>query len=101
MKRRATALICALSVMAGCSDEEAQRVERDADGVIVTPKSGPAKQVRLDVLSDRIVRVTAVPTEGFDIPASLMVDPTLTAAATIHIETADGVARVRTAELIA
>ena len=36
--------------------------ERTADGVIVTPASGPAKKVRLQVMSDRAIRVTASPT---------------------------------------
>jgi alpha-D-xyloside xylohydrolase len=104
MTRQPTAvLFCVFGIMlAGCGDDEnAKRVVRDADGVIVTPKAGPAKQVRLDVLSDRIVRVTAVPTEGFDLPVSLMVDPTITAAATVNVETLANVARVTTAELIA
>ena len=96
------ALIGSLTLMLGaCGDKDAERVVKDADGVIVTPKSGPAKQVRLVALSDRIVRVTAVPTEGFDIPVSLMVDTVKTGATSVNVETRDGVARMRTAELIA
>jgi alpha-D-xyloside xylohydrolase len=47
--------------------------EKTADGVIVTPASGPAKKVRLQVMSDRIIHVTATPTDSLDTPASLMV----------------------------
>ena len=47
--------------------------ERTSDGVVVTPASGPAKLVRLQVMSDRIVRVTAVPTASLTVPQSLMV----------------------------
>lgn len=42
------------------------------DGVVVTPTGGQAHRVRLQVISDRIIRVTASPTDGFDQPASLM-----------------------------
>ena len=41
-------------------------------GVVVTPTGGQAHRVRLQVVSDRIIRVTASPTDGFDMPASLM-----------------------------
>lgn len=47
--------------------------EKTADGVIVTPASGPAKKVRLQVMSDRAIRVTASPTDTIDAPQSLMV----------------------------
>ena len=47
--------------------------EKTADGVIVTPASGPAKKVRLQVMGDRAIRVTASPTGTIDAPQSLMV----------------------------
>jgi alpha-D-xyloside xylohydrolase len=47
--------------------------EKTADGVIVIPASGPAKKVRLQVMSDRIIHVTATPTDSLDTPKSLMV----------------------------
>lgn len=47
--------------------------ERTADGVVVTPASGPAKTVRLQVMSDRAIRVTASPTETISVPPSLQV----------------------------
>jgi alpha-D-xyloside xylohydrolase len=49
------------------------RWEKTADGVVVTPASGHAKRVRLQVMSDRIIHVTATPTESLETPASLMV----------------------------
>ena len=42
-------------------------------GVIVTPDSGPARQVRVIAYGDAAFRVTALPVAGFDIPESLMV----------------------------
>lgn len=47
--------------------------EKTADGVIVSPTSGPAKKVRLQVMGDRIIHVTATPTDSLATPASLMV----------------------------
>ncbi|MBO9543756.1 TIM-barrel domain-containing protein [Caulobacter sp.] len=47
--------------------------EKTADGVVVTPASGPAKKVRLQVMNDRTIRVTASPTDSIDAPQSLMV----------------------------
>lgn len=47
--------------------------EKTADGVVVTPASGPAKKVRLQVMGERILHVTATPTDSLDTPPSLMV----------------------------
>ena len=41
-------------------------------GVIVSPASGSARRVRLEVRADRIVRVTAVADENLELPASLV-----------------------------
>jgi alpha-D-xyloside xylohydrolase len=57
--------------MAACTTAPA--VERTADGVIITPAEGPAARVRLQVMNERIIRVTAIPTETFDVPSSLQV----------------------------
>ncbi|ADG12001.1 glycoside hydrolase family 31 protein [Caulobacter segnis] len=46
---------------------------KTADGVIVTPAAGPAKTIRLQVMGDRIIRVTASPTDEINVPPSLMV----------------------------
>ena len=50
------------------------QVERVADGVILTLADGPAKKVRLQVMADNIIRVTAVPGESFAVvPPSIQV----------------------------
>jgi alpha-D-xyloside xylohydrolase len=46
---------------------------RTADGVVVTPASGPEKVVRLQVYGERIVRVTASPEARLPATPSLMV----------------------------
>jgi alpha-D-xyloside xylohydrolase len=57
-------------VLQACGGE----LQQTADGLIVTPGEGAAKKVRLQVYSDKVIRVTAVPHENLDIPASLMVN---------------------------
>jgi alpha-D-xyloside xylohydrolase len=101
--RKSTALLlCAFALgQSGCGEKEPQRVVKEADGIIVTPKSGAAKRIRLIALADRIIRVTAVPNDSFDVPPSLMVDATMPAPATFTVETTDKVARIKTAEVIA
>ncbi|TWB30205.1 TIM-barrel domain-containing protein [Nitrospirillum viridazoti] len=46
--------------------------QQTADGVVVTVTSAAVKKVRLQVINDRIVHVTAVPGDSLDLPASLM-----------------------------
>jgi len=48
-------------------------VLRSDHGVIVAPLEGPAARVRLQVVNDRVIRVTAIAGEVFDLPASLQV----------------------------
>src|SRR5690606_19635433 len=50
----------------------AQAVERRADGVVVRPADTRAADVRLQLVSDRIVRVSADPKGGFQRSPSLM-----------------------------
>ena len=45
---------------------------RIPDGVVVTPASGVAKKVRLEVVSRTIIHVTAFPSQSLALPASLM-----------------------------
>ena len=51
----------------------AQTWQAQPDGVVITPAASSARKVRLQVMSDRIIRVTAAPTESLDLPRSLMV----------------------------
>jgi alpha-D-xyloside xylohydrolase len=67
--------MAAIALIASCATAPAGEgsYQRSADGVIVTPAEGPARQVRLQVVNDRIIRVTATPTDSLDLPRSLMV----------------------------
>jgi alpha-D-xyloside xylohydrolase len=48
-------------------------VQAIADGVVITPAHGPAARVRLQVINERIIRVTAIPHNTFDLLSSLQV----------------------------
>jgi alpha-D-xyloside xylohydrolase len=82
-------LVMALTLQ-GCGRRDSGNFEKTADGVIVTPTEGPAKRVRLQVMSDRIVRVTAVPVESLQLPESLMVAAKPASGVQFNVESADG-----------
>ena len=65
----------ALCAVVMCGTSQASQYEKTTDGIVVTPSSNETHQVRLQVVSDKIVRVVALP-QGVTQPAnSLMVIP--------------------------
>src|SRR5690606_27106461 len=58
--------------LAGCSAQAATSWERIDDGLVVRPSADGAADVRLQVVSDRIIRVTADPDGDFARSRSLM-----------------------------
>lgn len=88
----ALAFVCSIATAAEGS------YQKTPDGLIVTPAQGTAKRVRLQVMSDRIVRVTAVPTESLSTPASLM---TVAKAATAGfiVEAAQSAVKLKTSQV--
>jgi alpha-D-xyloside xylohydrolase len=65
-----------LALLAACSAPQPEgSFTSDASGLIVKPAAGSAKNVRLQVVGDRLVRVTAVADDNLDLPASLMAAP--------------------------
>ncbi|MDI1363696.1 MAG: glycoside hydrolase family 31 protein, partial [bacterium] len=77
LNRRGLALGLALALTASTSALALEAgFEKTADGVIVSPDSGSAKRVRLQVMSDRVIHVTATPTDSLEVPVSLMVTAT-------------------------
>ena len=75
--RRPAMLAAALALSLGsmhahaAAVSDAGHVQRLADGIVVDI-AGSTQKVRLRVVSNRIIHVTAVPSGGFNLPASLM-----------------------------
>jgi alpha-D-xyloside xylohydrolase len=77
-------------LLAACTQKtpEGSFTQNEA-GVIVTPASGSAKRVRLEVRADRIVRVTAVADENLELPASLVATGAPSAPVSFKVERND------------
>ena len=70
-------------------------------GVIVTPTEGATRKVRLEVMTDDIIHVTASPTDGFDEPKSLIVRAAPDTAVKFDASAGAGTLTLKTAKLIA
>jgi alpha-D-xyloside xylohydrolase len=94
-------LMCVV-VLAGCASEtpEGTFVQNEA-GLIVTPADGPQRRVRLEVRSDRTVRVTSVADGNLELPRSLMVFESATPRPSFKVEKRDGEVLLSTSRLVA
>src|SRR5690606_15131891 len=79
----------------------AQTVERQADGVIVRPADASAADVRLQVVGERIVRVSADPDGDFKRSPSLMRSTSATSVPAFKIEQDDDAVRLQAAGISA
>jgi alpha-D-xyloside xylohydrolase len=71
--RRLAAPVLALAALIGLpAMAEPGGFERTSDGVVVSPAGGAAGRVRVQVIDDRIFRVTAAPGADLDTPKSLV-----------------------------
>jgi len=93
--------LCVL-VLAGCAAEapEGSFVQSDT-GVVVTPAQADSRRVRLEVRTDRIVRVTSVNDKNLDLPKSLMVIDSNASPPSFKVEKRDGDVVLETAQLTA
>ncbi len=101
MKAVAAMLLAALILAIGGCAKKAENFEKTADGVVLTLAEGPAKRVRLQVMSDGIVRVTAVPVDSLDLPESLAVTARPAGDARFSVESTDSAVILKTARVIA
>ena len=100
MKLLSGLLCVAVLVACGSKTPEGSFVQSES-GVVVTPASGSAKRVRLEIRSDRIVRVTAVAVEDLELPASLVVDGSKPAAVPFKVERQGDDLALTTAQIVA
>jgi len=79
-------LLC-VALLVGCAGKTPEgSFVQDATGVVVTPATGDAKRVRVQVRSNRVVRVTAVADDKLELPASVMVVPSTEPTPSLMIE---------------
>ena len=88
--------------LAGCAAEapEGSFVQSDT-GLVVTPAQADSRRVRLEVRTDRIVRVTSVNDKNLDLPKSLMVVDSSASPPSFKVEKRDGDVVLETAQLTA
>jgi alpha-D-xyloside xylohydrolase len=94
-------LLCVV-LLAGCESKtpEGTFVQNES-GVIVTPAAGDARRVRLELRSERIVRVTAVADENLEPPASLVVTASTTPPVAFKVERQGDAIALSTSQLLA
>ena len=95
-----TGLMCFALLSCGAKAPEGTFTQ-DESGVVVTPAAGAAGRVRIAVRSDHIVRVTAVPDENLELPASLMAVDAAAPPPAFKVQNKDGDLTVSTAALVA
>lgn len=100
---RAQARLLAVAVAAALLPLSAlaQTVERQADGLIVRPADAAAADVRLQLVGERIVRVSADPDGDFARSPSLMRSKTTTPTPAFQIEEGEGKVRLQAAGIAA
>jgi alpha-D-xyloside xylohydrolase len=99
---RRTLLVCgAICSAAFAGARAAEPYQQTPGGVVVEPDRGPAKRVRLQLMSDHIVHVTAVPTETLDVPQSLMVTATPKGDVPFTVQRLEGKVKLSTRSLAA
>jgi alpha-D-xyloside xylohydrolase len=101
-RRSSWRIIAAVGILAACLPAEAaERWTRVPSGVVVTPSAGAARKVRVLVMTDRSMRVTASPTDTLDDQPSLMVTAVPDAAATFRVEEQGDTLSVKAGQLTA
>jgi alpha-D-xyloside xylohydrolase len=78
------------------ADGAAVNWQRIENGVIVRPASGQPRTIRLQVMTDSIIRVTATPADSLNLPASLMVVAKPLNAAKFDVSVQDDVLNLKT-----
>jgi alpha-D-xyloside xylohydrolase len=91
-----------VALLAGCGQKapEGSFVQNER-GVVITPSAAVSRRVRLEVRTDRIVRVSAVDDGNLDLPKSLMVVESSAPAPAFKVEKRDGDVVLTTAHVVA
>lgn len=101
MNRAALLIAAAALCLATACSKAPERFQATTDGVLVHPQGGPAPVLRLRLIEDDIVRVTAWPTQDTELPESLMTLRSEGGSAPFELSSADGVVRLQGAAISA
>ncbi len=94
-------VVASLALLAACSKAPEGTFVQEGSSVVVTPASGPQRRVRLEVRTDRIVRVTEVNDGKLELPKSLMVVDAAGPAPAVKALKKDGVVELDTGKVVA
>ena len=103
MKMRFSAFLVSVAVLgllAACGSAR-EPFERIADGIVVTPEGGAARKVRLKVIADDVIRVTAFPGNSMKLPPSLMAVRPDGGDVPFEVQASDGAVTLKTSKLAA
>ncbi len=99
--RSVAGLVCvALLAACGANKSDGSFVQGDR-GVVVTPAGDESRRVRLEVIGDRIVRVTSAADGNLDLPKSLMVVESTAPAPKFAVERREGEVVLTTSQVVA
>ncbi len=95
--------VFAFAALGACGHEVKQvdHFAKSQTGVVVTPATGPARRVRLTILTPRVIRVTAFPSESAQLPPSLMAVGQADVTVPFDVSEKGGVVSVKTSEVMA
>ena len=91
----------ALAALVACAKPAPPHYTKTQTGVSVTPTSGAAKSVRLEVLSAKVIRVTAFPTAASELPQNLIAVRQADGSVPFDVVEQNGAVVLKTAELSA
>ncbi len=100
MKLQQISLLCAVGLLAACTSA---KYEKNDIGITVNiPQSNPTdvRKVRLEVLGEKIIRVSATPEKDFSTAESLIIVPP-TEKTDFSVEESDSTVSVKTAQVTA
>ena len=91
----------ALAALVACAKPAPAPYAKTQTGVSVTPTSGAAKVVRLEVLSAKVIRVTAFPTAATALPPNLIAARQADGSVPFEVVEQNGAVILKTAEVSA
>jgi alpha-D-xyloside xylohydrolase len=96
-------VLITLVLLDACAQDSnhANHFEKSSTGVVISPDEGAAKKVRLEILSPKVIRVTAFPSESTQLQPSLMAVGQAGSSVPFSVVEANGTVSVKTDDVLA